>query len=144
MRQQQQLDKTLDNCMKMASAESSSDKENPCKFVWQKGLLYRRYSLPSGRPIQQLVIPHPFRHAVMRKAHEGIPGHHGFSKTSKRILREFYWPNIYADLRRFLRTCQRCKTANPKREVGIAISRKAPTVGLCLTESLFSSKTTSP
>ncbi|KAH9384974.1 hypothetical protein HPB48_027010 [Haemaphysalis longicornis] len=74
-RQQQQLDKTLAKCMKMAATQSSSDKENPCRFVCEKGLLFRRYALLSGRFIQKLVIPHHFKDVAMKKAHEGVPGH---------------------------------------------------------------------
>lgn len=78
---------------------------------------------------KQLFIPHPFREAVSKMAHEGImSGHQGTGKTTERILREFYWPGVHADVKRLVKSCDVCQRTTPKGKVGIAPLGNMPIV----------------
>lgn len=121
MIQKQQKDRTLDECFKKVGTEFFTRSGNAYTYVQEKGLLYRRYCLASGQRLKQLVIPHLLREAVMKMAHEGImSGHQGTRSTTERILREFYWPGIYADVKRFVKSCDVCQRTTPKGKVGVA------------------------
>ena len=36
-------------------------------------------------------------------------GHLGRDKTTQRILRRFYWPTLFADVKRYCQTCEECQ-----------------------------------
>src|ERR1700738_5480838 len=48
------------------------------------------------------------RTAVMIQLHDGH-GHFGQEATYQRAQREFYWPNMYRDLKAFLKVCHECQ-----------------------------------
>ena len=54
----------------------------------------------------------------MRLAHESLmSGHLGVKKTVDRVLTEFHWPGVQADIRRFCRSCDICQRTIPKGRV---------------------------
>jgi len=44
-------------------------------------------------------------------------GHLGVKKTKERVLREFYWPGVNSDIRRFCRSCDICQKTISKGRV---------------------------
>ncbi len=80
-----------------------------------KGLLYR-YWKPKDcadtlEEKHQLVLPGLYRFTVMNNAHyHKLSGHLGVHKTRERILEQFYWPNIFKDVRDFVASCQICQS----------------------------------
>ena len=105
-------------------------------FFEKDGLIYRKWTPPGQddgeMTIDQLVLPSPCRKAVLQLAH-AIPlaGHMGRKKTAQRILRRFYWPNVFKDAAEFCETCQQCqKTAPGKKTI-------APLVPLPIIEEPF-------
>ena len=82
-------------------------------FVIDQGLLYRNFqpkSVLSGNMVRQLVVPRPYRQAVMKLAHEGIMGgHQGVRKVTEMVLANFYWPGVQADITRYCRSCDICQ-----------------------------------
>jgi transposase InsO family protein len=90
-------------------------------FCRKRGLLYRHYQSPkvqNGRLFTQLVVPKQYRLIVMKLAHESIlAGHQGVTRTSRRVLEEFYWPGIQADTTRYCRSCDVCQRTVSKGRV---------------------------
>ncbi|XP_077553375.1 uncharacterized protein LOC144168216 [Haemaphysalis longicornis] len=71
------------------------------EFKLEDNLLYRRFTKKTGREVRQLVIPIGCRQTVLETAHAGIvAGHFGVEKTKDRILEDFFWPGITADVKR--------------------------------------------
>lgn len=64
------------------------------------------------------MVPKKFRTTILKMAHDGIlAGHQGAQKTINRVLEEFFWPGIGADVKRFVKSCDRCQRTTPKGKV---------------------------
>ena len=91
------------------------------KFSRRRGLLYREFQserVNLGNTIRQLVVPAPYRKLVMKLGHESIiGGHQGSKKTIDKILSDFFWPGVHADVTRFCRSCDVCQRTVQKGRV---------------------------
>ncbi|XP_069138991.1 uncharacterized protein [Argopecten irradians] len=91
------------------------------RFFLRRGIVYRKFSSPcigNGRTYNQLVVPKKYRGTVMKLAHDTImSGHLGAKRTLDRIMMEFYWPGVNADVTRFCRSCDVCQRTFPKGRV---------------------------
>ena len=78
------------------------------EFVINKGILYR---IPAERNQGlRYVVPLAFRRQVLYYVHRGIgAGHMGMYRTTNAAVRRFYWPNMRADIQRYVRSCLRCE-----------------------------------
>ncbi|XP_071795587.1 uncharacterized protein [Asterias amurensis] len=87
-------------------------------FFYRNGLLFRRFQAPNvehGDVFEQVVVPQKYRSQVMRMAHETLlGGHQGPKKTTDRVLTNFFWPGITADITRYCRSCDVCQRTVPK------------------------------
>ena len=88
------------------------------KFFKREGLFFRRWTPPGGGrelEIEQLVVPQQCRGAILKLAHE-VPtaGHLGREKTIQRVLRRFYWPTVFADIRKFCSNCGICQKTSQR------------------------------
>ncbi|KAL3866326.1 hypothetical protein ACJMK2_043633 [Sinanodonta woodiana] len=84
------------------------------KFVRTKGLMYREFSPWDGGKYLQLVVPQIYRSHVLRLAHE----------SSMAVLREFYWPGVNGDVKRFCRSCNVCqKTVSKGRNTRVPLGK---------------------
>lgn len=69
----------------------------------------------------KVVVPPCLRKRVMFACHgHPISGHQGIFKTVERIKEIYFWPNINADVRRFVRGCQICQMHKPRQQKAIA------------------------
>ena len=77
-----------------------------------------------GTVYEQIVLPKKNRKQVIDLAHN-IPfaGHLGREKTTQRVLRRFYWPTLFKDVREYCRTCERCQLTGGR-------NRKVPMIPL--------------
>ena len=67
---------------------------------------------------RQLVVPKTLRDTVLKVAHDSLmSGHLGVRKTSNRVLGEFYWPGVTADIRRYCQSCSICQRTLAKGRV---------------------------
>ena len=104
-------------------------------LVWfevRKKLLYRRYK-PNGveanQAKNQIVVPKGRRQKVLKLAHESaMGGHLSASKTTARILTNFYWPDIQGDVTRFCRSCDTCQRTVPKGRSGKGLLEQLPII----------------
>ncbi|XP_071797127.1 uncharacterized protein [Asterias amurensis] len=105
-------------------------------FFYRNGLLFRRFQAPNvehGDVFEQVVVPQKYRSQVMRMAHETLlGGHQGPKKTTDRVLTNFFWPGITADITRYCRSCDVCQRTVPKGRV-----TKVPLGSMPLIESPF-------
>ena len=49
---------------------------------------------------------------IINRAHEA--GHEGAEKTTNRILKSYYWPGIWNDVRMWIKSCRKCQLCRPK------------------------------
>ena len=82
------------------------------EFTINKGILYR---LPADRAKGlRYVVPVAFRRQVLYYVHRSIgAGHMGMYRTTNAAVRRFYWPNMRADIQRYVRSCLRCEMTKP-------------------------------
>ena len=62
----------------------------------------------------RLVIPSndQLKHKIFYELHVNkIGGHAGIAKIVARIVSQFYWPHMHADIRKFVRDCSICQQA---------------------------------
>lgn len=93
--------------------------------------MYREYQAKTetSKTFTQLVVPKKFREIVTKLAHESImSGHLATSRTTSRILSEFYWPGIQSDVKRFCRSCDICQRTIQKGKVSKYPLQKMPLI----------------
>ena len=83
-------------------------------FFKRNDLLYRKFSSPNveqGKIFEQLIVPEQYRELVMQLAHESmLTGHLSVTSSVHKVLSDFYWPGIYRDVKRFVQSCEVCKS----------------------------------
>lgn len=76
-------------------------------FIQRNGVLYKgtRVYVPNEEQIKQ---------TIMEEYHDNkLAGHVGVLKTTELITRQFYWPRMYAEIDRYVRTCRACQMNKP-------------------------------
>ncbi|XP_071949807.1 uncharacterized protein [Antedon mediterranea] len=138
LRNAQNTDVTLRKAKELAENEGVrvSKSNATSHFFYKNNLLYRQFSSPSvehGNIFTQLVVPKSLRHQVMRQAHESLlGGHQGAKKTTDKVLTNFHWPGITADITRYCRSCDICQRTVEKGRVA-----KVPLGNMPLIEAPF-------
>ena len=83
-------------------------------FFKRNDLLYRKFSSPNveqGKIFEQLIVPEQYRKLVMQLAHESmLTGHLSVTSSVHKVLSEYYWPGIYRDVKRYVQSCEVCKS----------------------------------
>ena len=111
----QEADGSLNHLREMNARKVKG--EGTAYFKVENGLLHRFYQHPnvnSGKEVRQLVVPSSLRDKTTEIAHDSfVGGHIGIKKTSDKILRNFFWPGLKDDVKRFCQSCDVCqKTVN--------------------------------
>ena len=77
------------------------------------------------------MVPTSLRLKVLRFGHESaFAGHLGVKKTFDRIVSNFYWPSIFASVRRYCASFDICQRAVKKSSVSRASLHSVPVVGI--------------
>lgn len=83
----------------------------------KESILYRCIHQPDGDgEVEQLVLPQCLQEQVLRRLHDEH-GHQGVERTFQLVRARCYWPNMYSDVERWCRSCERCvlsKALQPK------------------------------
>ena len=92
-------------------------KEDPGRIKKIDGMVCRIWH-PRDSPgtvYEQIVLPKSYRKQVIDLAHN-VPfaGHLGREKTTQRILRRFYWPTLFRDVREYCQSCESCQLTGAK------------------------------
>ncbi|XP_069100681.1 uncharacterized protein [Pleurodeles waltl] len=83
------------------------------RFLIRNNLLYRNPTPTRGNALQ-LVVPKSHCQQVLQLAHgDNGEGHLGREKTEEAILRRFYWPGVYDEIRKHCSECPKCQLYNP-------------------------------
>ena len=113
----QAADESLDRLRTQVVPVSNSETDAKASIIQKKGILYR-YSRVGDEFRKQLVVPQTKRSDVLRLGHEGLmSAHMGVQKTTARITRDFYWPGIIADIKRFVLSCDTCQKVQSRNSV---------------------------
>ena len=85
------------------------------QIVIEDGLFYQK-TLRNGSANLQLLVPLKHRAELLSLAHENpLSGHFAATKTRERIERDFWWPNLPADVKMHCDSCTTCAMARPRR-----------------------------
>ena len=91
--------------------------------------MYRHPNVDYGKTRRQVLVPTCLRDEVMKTAHDSIvAGHMGIRRTLDRITTSFYWPGIYADVKRYCSSCDTCQRTVKRGSVPKAPLGKMPLV----------------
>ena len=93
-------------------------KVKEAKFIVKADVLYRQYKHTDSIIYTQLLLPSSLRDRVIKMAHDGImSGHQGITKTRDRVLSQFWYPGITAEVIRFCKSCDICQRTVAKGRV---------------------------
>ena len=115
LREEQKNDPTLAKIRDMVETNETRTRKSGSSFryIMRNGVIFREYQSPNvdhGNDIRQVVVPLKYRNEVMKLAHESIlGGHQGTKKTTDKVLSNFFWPGIQADITRFCQSCDICQ-----------------------------------
>jgi len=100
-------------------------RRKPGKFtVGTDDLLYYQ-----GTQGPRLYVPHSLRQSLLCEAHDTVTsGHLGMDKTFEKLSRRFYWPDMEASVRNYVKTCASCQRNKPelKSPQGLLSSNPVP------------------
>ena len=64
----------------------------------------------SQRFLKQIVLPPEYRPHVLSLAHDvKTNGHLGRTKTTFKLLQSFYWPGVYSDVSKYVKSWHNCQ-----------------------------------
>ena len=112
LREEQKNDPTLAKIRDMVETNETKTRKSGSSFRYIKrnGVIFREYQSPNvdhGNDIRQVeAFPLKYRNKVMKLAHESIlGGHQGSKNTTDKMLSNFFWPGIKADITRYCQSC---------------------------------------
>lgn len=118
MKRAQEADESLSRIRKLIEEGKLVSENGKARLYKREGLIYREFAsntVENGNVYSQLVVPKQYRGMVLKLAHESLmAGHLGTRKTVLRVLSEFYWPGVQADVKRFCQSCDICQRTVPK------------------------------
>ena len=108
--------------------------DKTCRYYRKNGILFRKGTPrgSQGEEYEQLVVPRKYRAKVLQLAHSiPLAGHMGRDRTATRILKRFFWPNIFKDVADYCHSCPECQKAARK------TGQRAPMIPLPITGQPF-------
>ena len=111
----QRQDNSLTDMFSKAKQGTVSQTGNATvSYFVENEILFRNYKNEKDH-INQIVVPQKLRSSVLATAHDLlISGHCGNRRTRNRILKNFFWPGIFKDVKDYVRTSLQCQKAAPK------------------------------
>jgi len=72
-------------------------------LIWKKQLY-----VPDSSTLREEIISHH---------HESeLTGHPGYTKTHELVTRNYWWPQMMSDIKRFVAGCEKCQATKPDRQ----------------------------
>ena len=127
------LDKELPNKNVFLTKEDQLMKKKFDSLTLRRGVLYREVRNKNDKTYQ-LVLPQCYIEDVLRGLHTDI-GHPGRDRTLTLLRERFYWPNMTADVDKFISKCDRCirrKSSTNVRSELININSTYPLELVCM------------
>ncbi len=119
-RKAQSDDGSLDKARERAVSGEKLVKKNGAEawFRQDRGLVFRYFQsqkVENGKVFKQVCVPKSLRDKVLKIAHDSLmAGHLGIKKTYDKVLFNFWWPGLNADVTRYCRSCDICQKTFPK------------------------------
>jgi RNase H-like domain found in reverse transcriptase/Integrase zinc binding domain/Reverse transcriptase (RNA-dependent DNA polymerase) len=88
-------------------------KRKALRFVVVARKLYRR-NPKTTIPVQAVIDDPQERDAAIQKLHNEM-GHRGREQTFYLLMQRYWWPGMYEDVRKFVKTCEECQKASDQR-----------------------------
>ncbi|KAL8589836.1 hypothetical protein ACOMHN_020839 [Nucella lapillus] len=131
LKEEQSKDPSLSKCMAMArKGDLGMQRTNgvSSRYVLKKGIL-KRIVKSGGKEEHQVVVPKPFRKAVLRVAHD-IPmsGHLAAANTKRILWSALYWPGLDSDVRNYCLSCDACQMCANKGVIKRAPLQRVPLI----------------
>ena len=126
-------------CEALSSAVDNVHLLKGTGYYMENGLLLRQYrpSHISNKDdwaiVKQIVVPADFRESIVELAHGKFAGHLGINKTSDKLLKHFYWPDLRKTVSKFVKSCHICQIGGKPNQV----IPKAPLQPIPVTEEPF-------
>ena len=126
-------------CEALSSAVDNVHLLKGTGYYMENGLLLRQYrpSHISNKDdwaiVRQIVVPADFRESIVELAHGKFAGHLGINKTSDKLLKHFYWPDLRKTVSKFVKSCHICQIGGKPNQV----IPKAPLQPIPVTEEPF-------
>ncbi|KAG6438878.1 hypothetical protein O3G_MSEX000297, partial [Manduca sexta] len=90
----------------------SFNKNKNNNWTVKNSLLYKKIQMkqyPNVENVWKLYIPETLREDVLSACHDNPKaGHFGIRKTLYRIKKDFFWPNMIKDVKRYVNNCELC------------------------------------
>lgn len=84
------------------------------QFQIMNGILYKHCARSSSKVFTnstwRIVIPKDFRETILNQSHnDPLSAHGGFYKTSEKVRRKYFWPDMINEIRSYVNKCDICK-----------------------------------
>ena len=97
----------------MGRKEFYKFKKEAMRYCVQGRKLFRRNN--KNVPIRRVVDDDKERQEIMEKLHDES-GHKGREGTYRRIADRYWWEDLHAHVKAYVRSCERCQMRDPKRQ----------------------------
>lgn len=125
--EEQGKDPSLEQCR---NKEVSEGTENGRSYIMKENrMMYRVFTTVTDEVLKQVIVPSKFRKQILSLSHDiPLAGHMGIKKTRERILRNFFWPGIFEDTKKYCQACPKCQKGTSKSRVSKVPLIKIPSV----------------
>ena len=133
LRDLQSNDKTLDKIRQYIQDETTENEKNTNNFIGRDGIIYRQWrsrKTSTCATVEHSVLPVKCWKMALKLAYT-IPmgGYMGVKKTTDRLLKRFYWPNVFHDTKEYCYSCANCqKSVTGKRQISKAPLEPLPVI----------------
>jgi hypothetical protein len=106
---------------------------NKHKFTMHNNLLCY---YPKGAKARRYAVPELLRPMLIKYFHDSpISGHLGAFKTWKKIVRQFFWPQLKNEVFQYVKQCDLCQRAKPAQNARVGLHSATP--ASCPLERIF-------
>ncbi|XP_055899391.1 uncharacterized protein LOC129928608 [Biomphalaria glabrata] len=119
-RRQEELKREL---LKLKNTEFKAEQKNDATLtrIYQKAQLRERtayledgflkkYIFRKYNVIEQIYVPQKYRQQIIKAKHEFYDTiHMSVTSTKKRIAKEYYWPSLTKDVKKYINNCSHCQ-----------------------------------
>ena len=91
--------------------------DKTCRYYRKNGILFRKGTPreSQGEKYEQLVVPRKCRGQILQLAHSiPLAGHMGRDRTARRLLKRFFWLNVFKGVADYCHSCPECQKAARK------------------------------
>jgi hypothetical protein len=79
------------------------------QLIVHDGVIYRQFYREDHPMELQILLPKSLRVPVIQELHANVAAHAGIRKTLDHVQRRAYWPRWISDVKRVLKSCERCQ-----------------------------------